>query len=89
MKFGEFISNPHAFNLVISNSCEIQSKGFDRPVNTAAKTPLLSPIFLNFSIVIKRQCCVPNPFFKTQLIFREFIYKEIIYLIMHNSLIHF
>ena len=44
MKFSDFISDPYAFNLAISNSCEIQSKAFDRSVNTAAKTPLLSRI---------------------------------------------
>ena len=40
MKFSDFISNPHAFSLTISNSWEIQSKAFDRLVNTAAKTSL-------------------------------------------------
>ena len=36
VKFSDFVSNSYVFNLAISKSCEIQSKAFDRSVNTAA-----------------------------------------------------
>ena len=62
IKFSDFISNPYAFNLAISHLCEMQSQAFDRSVNTAAKTPLLSQFFGSLSIITKRQYCVPNPF---------------------------
>ena len=40
MKFSYFISNPYVFNLAVSKSCQIESKAFDRSLNTAAKAPL-------------------------------------------------
>ena len=76
MKFSDFVSNPYALNLAISNSCEIQSKAFDRSLNTAAKTPILSQISSGFSIITKAVLC-PKSFSKTAHIFREFVYKEI------------
>ena len=38
MKFSDFITNSYV--LAISSSYEIQSKTFDRSVNTVTKTPL-------------------------------------------------
>ena len=48
MKFDDFISNPYAFNLAVSNSGEIQSKAFDRSVNIVAKIPFIISYFSKF-----------------------------------------
>ena len=77
MKFSAFIPNPNVFNLVINNSCEIQSKFFDRSVNTAANTSLLFCIFRTFSIISKRQCCVANPFLKPHWYLQSLFIKKL------------
>ena len=65
MIFSALHPKPYAFNLANIRSCSKQSKAFDRSVNKAPETPLLSNVCFHFSSIrIRHRCelkCFLNP----------------------------